>query len=114
LTELTSITEVVYYFLFATRFTLVTSLAYSLNLKMEEKIHSEASVDFQRTTWRCIPEEKNLQTASVHALNIFFRTPVYLQSVQNTMSKWEETETNGVEESSVALICMEEAQGLEW
>jgi hypothetical protein len=44
----------------------------------------------------------------------FFITPVYLQSVQNSMSKWEETETNGEEESSVALIHMEEAQGLEW
>jgi hypothetical protein len=44
----------------------------------------------------------------------FFITPVYLQSVQNTISKWEETETNGEEESSVALIHMEEAQGLEW
>jgi hypothetical protein len=30
------------------------------------------------------------------------------------MSKWEETETNGEEESSVALIHMQEAQGLEW
>jgi hypothetical protein len=30
------------------------------------------------------------------------------------MTKWEETETNGEEESSVALIHMEEAQGLEW
>jgi hypothetical protein len=38
----------------------------------------------------------------------FFITPVYLQSVQNTMSKWEETDTNGEEESSVALIHMEE------
>jgi hypothetical protein len=47
-------------------------------------------------------------------LIFFFITPVYLQSVQNTMSKWEETETNGEEESSVALIRMEEAQGLEW
>jgi hypothetical protein len=36
-----------------------------------------------------------------------------LQSVQNTISKWEETETNGEGESSVALIHMEEAQGLE-
>jgi hypothetical protein len=44
----------------------------------------------------------------------FFITPVYLQSVQNTISKWEETETNGEEESSAALIHMEEAQGLEW
>jgi hypothetical protein len=51
----------------------------------------------------------------VQLANIFFFiTPVYLQSVQNTMSKWEETETNGEEESSVALIRMEEAQGLEW
>jgi hypothetical protein len=31
----------------------------------------------------------------------FFITLVYLQSVHNTMSKWEETETNGEEESSV-------------
>jgi hypothetical protein len=37
---------------------------------------------------------------------IFFITPVYLQSVQNTISKWEETETNGEEESSEALIHM--------
>jgi hypothetical protein len=37
---------------------------------------------------------------------IFFITPVYLQSVQNTMSKWEEIETNGEEESSVTLIRM--------
>jgi hypothetical protein len=44
----------------------------------------------------------------------FFITQVYLQSVQNTMSKWEETETNVEEESSVALIHMEEAQGVEW
>jgi hypothetical protein len=48
-----------------------------------------------------------------HIGNIFFITPVYLQSVQNTISKWEETETNGEEESSVP-IHMEEAQGLEW
>jgi hypothetical protein len=45
--------------------------------------------------------------------NFFFIAPVYLQSVQNTVSKWEETETKGEEESSVALIHMEEAQGLE-
>jgi hypothetical protein len=37
---------------------------------------------------------------------IFFITPVYLQSLQNTISKWEETERNGEEESSVALIHM--------
>jgi hypothetical protein len=30
------------------------------------------------------------------------------------MSKWEEIETNVEEESSAALIHMEEAQGLEW
>jgi hypothetical protein len=30
------------------------------------------------------------------------------------MSKWDETKTNGEEESSVALIHMKEAQGLEW
>jgi hypothetical protein len=36
----------------------------------------------------------------------FFLAPVYLQSVQNTISKWVEKETNGKEESSVALIHM--------
>jgi hypothetical protein len=40
----------------------------------------------------------------LHSQNFFFITPVYLQSVQNTMSNWAETETNGEEE----------AQGLEW
>jgi hypothetical protein len=47
----------------------------------------------------------------IYMMHIFFKfffiTPVYLQSVQNTISKWEETETNGEEESSVALIHME-------
>jgi hypothetical protein len=55
-----------------------------------------------------------LQFPQLELLAYFFITPVYLQYVQNTMSKWEETETNGEEESSVALIHMEEAQGLEW
>jgi hypothetical protein len=41
--------------------------------------------------------------ASTHAY-ISFITSVYLQSVQNTISKWEETETNGEEESSHAYI----------
>jgi hypothetical protein len=60
------------------------------------------------STCRIAPQPSTLDTY------IFFITPVYLQSVQNTISKWEKTETNGKEESSVALIHMEEAQGLEW
>jgi hypothetical protein len=35
-------------------FTLVPCLAYSLNLKMEATCSSETSIDFQRTTRRCI------------------------------------------------------------
>jgi hypothetical protein len=44
-----------------------------------------------------VPKDHDTPTA-------FFITPIYLQSVQNTMSKWEETETDGEEESSVALM----------
>jgi hypothetical protein len=43
------------------------------------------------------------------AYGYFFITPVYLHSVQNTISKWEETETKGEEQSSVALIWIFEA-----
>jgi hypothetical protein len=61
-----------------------------------------------------LPRSSEMRIGCVVTRNIFFVTPVYLQSVQNTISKWEETETNGEEESSVAHIHMEEAQGLEW
>jgi hypothetical protein len=41
-----------------TCFMLVSCLAYSSTLKMEATCSSETSVDFQRTTVRCIPEDK--------------------------------------------------------
>jgi hypothetical protein len=44
----------------ATFFTLVYCLAYSYTLKMEAAYSSGTSVDFQRTTWRYIPEDSNL------------------------------------------------------
>jgi hypothetical protein len=36
----------------------ISCLAYSSILKMEVTCSSEISVDFQRTTWRCIPEDR--------------------------------------------------------
>jgi hypothetical protein len=41
-------------------FTLVYCSAYSSTLKMEAICSSETSVDFQRTTRRCVPEDSNL------------------------------------------------------
>jgi hypothetical protein len=43
-------------------FTLVSCLAYSSALKMEATCSSEAPVDFQWTTRRCIPEDRILQS----------------------------------------------------
>jgi hypothetical protein len=42
-------------------FRLVSCSAYSSTLKMKATCSSEMSVDFQRTTWRYIPKDKNLQ-----------------------------------------------------
>jgi hypothetical protein len=44
----------------ATCFTLVSCLAYSSTLKMEVTCSSETSVDFQRTTQRYIPKDRNI------------------------------------------------------
>jgi hypothetical protein len=38
----------------------VASRAYYSVLKMEATFYSEKSVDFQRTTWRYIPEDRTL------------------------------------------------------
>jgi hypothetical protein len=46
--------------LLATCFTLVSCLAYSSTLKMAATCSSETSVDFQRITWRYIPEDRTL------------------------------------------------------
>jgi hypothetical protein len=58
--------------LLATRFTFVSCLAYSPTMKMEATCSFEKSVDFQRTTWRYIPEDINLpvsiSTKSVESL----------------------------------------------
>jgi hypothetical protein len=44
----------------AASFMLVSCLAYSSTLNMEAKYSFETSVDFQRTKWRYIPEDRNL------------------------------------------------------
>jgi hypothetical protein len=41
-------------------FTLVSYLAYSSFLKMDAPCSSDASVNFQRTTRRCIPEDRSV------------------------------------------------------
>jgi hypothetical protein len=45
---------------FATCFMLVSCLAYSVTLKMEATCSSKTLVDFQRTTWHYIPEDRTL------------------------------------------------------
>jgi hypothetical protein len=46
-------------------FALVSFFAYSCTLKMEATCSSETSVDFQRSTWRYIPEDRTLQQTPV-------------------------------------------------
>jgi hypothetical protein len=46
--------------LLTTCFMLVSCVAYSSTLKMEETCSSERALGFQRTTWRYIPEDKTL------------------------------------------------------
>jgi hypothetical protein len=46
--------------LLATRFMLLSSLAYSSSLKLEATCFPETSICFQRTTWRYIPGLYNL------------------------------------------------------
>jgi hypothetical protein len=43
-------------------FTLVSFLTYSSTVKFEATYSSEASFEFQHTTWRYILEDKTLQT----------------------------------------------------
>jgi hypothetical protein len=45
-------------------FTLVSCWAYSSAIKIEVTCSSETSADFQRTTWRYIPEDRTLQVVS--------------------------------------------------
>jgi hypothetical protein len=46
--------------LLAACFMLVSCLAYSSTVTVEAKYSSEIPVDFQRATWRYIPEERTL------------------------------------------------------
>jgi hypothetical protein len=50
-----------YWAMLATYFTVVSCLAYSSTLKMEVTCYSEESVDFQVTTQRYIPENRNIR-----------------------------------------------------
>jgi hypothetical protein len=45
-------------------FTLVSCLVYASTLKMEMTCSSETSVELQLTTWRYVPEDRNLQVKS--------------------------------------------------
>jgi hypothetical protein len=47
-----------------TSFMLVSFLPFSSVVIMEATFSSETSVDFQRTTWHCIPEDKTRQINS--------------------------------------------------
>jgi hypothetical protein len=46
--------------LFVSSIMLVTYLSYSSTLKMEGTYSSETSVEFQRTTWHYIPEDRTI------------------------------------------------------
>jgi hypothetical protein len=51
---------------------LIYWLTYSATLHMEEKCFSEASVDFQRPTWHCIPEDRTLHNHNFENLKSYF------------------------------------------
>jgi hypothetical protein len=55
--------------LLATCFTLLSCLSYSSTLKMEALCSSETSIEFQRTTWRYIREERTLYNHRCENLN---------------------------------------------
>jgi hypothetical protein len=48
-------------------FMVVSCFAYSSTLKMQAIYTSEASVDFQLTTRRCVPEDRTLQSKFVYS-----------------------------------------------
>jgi hypothetical protein len=54
-------------------------LAYSSTLKMEATRSSETSVDFYRTTWRYIPEDRTLHNYICETLN---PTNIYIKVLQ--------------------------------
>jgi hypothetical protein len=60
--------------LLATCFMLVSYLPYSSILKMEATCSSKRSVDFQRTTRRCIPEDGTVHNDSCENFKSYKRT----------------------------------------
>jgi hypothetical protein len=59
--------------LLATCFMLISCLAYFSTLKMEITSSSETSVDFQRTTWHCIPEQPLREPQILHVVLYFLK-----------------------------------------
>jgi hypothetical protein len=53
-----------------TYFMITSRFAYFLTLKMEGTCSSETSVDFQWTTWRCIPGDVTLSVIIFFKINI--------------------------------------------
>jgi hypothetical protein len=79
--------------------TLVFCSAYSLILKMEAICSSETSIDYQRTTRRCIPEDVALH----HSSHLLMRPSIYLLIWASNLSKIQETLTWAVTGNSTLL-----------
>jgi hypothetical protein len=62
---------------------LVSYLDYSSTLKIEATCSSETSVHFQRTTRRCIPEDRTLQNS--HTGNLVNHTGLFFRKVAYSM-----------------------------
>jgi hypothetical protein len=65
---------------------LVSCLAYSSILKMKATCSSETSVDFQRTLWCCIPEDKALHGRCSENHKPYKCLLVYLKNVPINLS----------------------------
>jgi hypothetical protein len=75
--------------LFATCARLVSCLAYSFSMKLEARCSSETSADFQRTTWRYIREDRNLQMKYIKGLLSFWPLPiVWYSDMTQCFGKW--------------------------
>jgi hypothetical protein len=58
--------------------TLVSCSAYSSTLKVEAMYSSEAAIDFQRTTWRYIPEDSTLHNHRFDNLKSYIDNIYYI------------------------------------
>jgi hypothetical protein len=65
--------------LLATCFTLVSCFTYSSTLKMDAARSSETSVNFERTTWRYIPDDRT-PTFWAPIINIFRCKQIYSEN----------------------------------